>query len=98
MLQGCKFNISCGATEASSRASQEAGVRSSREGPVPPRPPSSVLSTAELTGLLQEEVEGALSHEGIVLHDAPLLRADPPGSQPPSGGGLYACKHPVWLQ
>lgn len=65
-------------------------MRTSREAAAPAtRTPSSVLSTAELTGLLQEgtqEAEGAVSHEGIVLHDAPLLSRHSASLQPHQGG------------
>lgn len=47
---------------------------------------SSVLSTAELSGFFQEadsKHEGAaVTHEGIVLHDAPLLGRNSPEQQP----------------
>lgn len=52
------------------------------------------MSTAELTGLLQEgqqEGEGELSHEGIVLHDAPLLGRQSPASQAQPEGTHYSC-------
>ena len=45
---------------------------------------SSVLSTAELTGFFQEgdKQDGAIvTHDGIVLHDAPLLGRKSPGQQ-----------------
>lgn len=78
-----------GIAEGSNRVSQQAGVRASHDSAVQHRrAPSSVLSTAELTGLLQDEVDGAISHEGIVLHDAPLLHAAVPASQPHSQGIL----------
>ena len=62
-----------------------------------PRALSSVLSTAELTGFFQEpdKQEGAIvTHEGIVLHDAPLLGhsspetpAEPAGTASPDCAG-----------
>lgn len=57
---------------------------------------SSVLSTAELTGLFQEpdKQEGAIvTHEGIVLHDAPLLgRSSAEPSAKPAGMMLCLCR------
>lgn len=57
---------------------------------------SSVLSTAELTGFFQEpdKQEGALvSHEGIILHDAPLLgRSSPEPPAEPAGMMLCLCR------
>ena len=54
---------------------------------------SSVLSTAELTGFFQEpdRQEGAIvTHEGIVLHDAPLLgRNSPEHPAEPTGFAPY---------
>lgn len=54
---------------------------------------SSVLSTAELTGFFQEpdKQEGAVvTHEGIVLHDAPLLgRNSPEQPAEPAGVAQY---------
>ena len=51
---------------------------------------SSVLSTAELTGFFQEpdKQEGAVvTHEGIVLHDAPVLGCNSP-EQPAEPAGI----------
>ena len=50
---------------------------------------SSVLSTAELTGLFQEgdRADGSIvTHEGIVLHDAPLLGRRSPQPLPAPAG------------
>ena len=60
-----------------------------------PRALSSVLSTAELTGFFQEpdKQEGAIvTHEGIVLHDAPLLGRSSPEPAEPAGMVLSLCR------
>ena len=57
---------------------------------------SSVLSTAELTGFFQEpdRQEGAIvTHEGIALHDAPLLGRNSPEHPAKSTG---TAPYPVW--
>ena len=49
---------------------------------------SSILSTTELTGILQD---GERQQGGIVLHDAPLLGHDTPDPPPKLSGILLAC-------
>jgi len=49
---------------------------------------SSILSTTELTGILQD---GERQQGGIVLHDAPLLGHDTPDPPPKLSGILQTC-------